>query len=210
MKNLASSMLIITLLCATNTLHADSTSKMYSFTGKDGTHWLTDTKFSQNGAISYKSFSSSSYKNMSSLSCPKANTSAFKQRRAWIDPIISNYAKKNTVSAQLIEAIVRVESCYDHKAVSQTGAKGLMQLMPQTAKGLGVQNSFNAEENLRAGIKYFGNLYKQFHYNPDLALAADNAGPTNVKKYGGIPPFPETQQYIVKVLNQYNMLLKNN
>lgn len=122
---------------------------------------------------------------------------------------IVTYADKYNINPNLIKAVVSVESCYDSNAVSSAGAQGLMQLMPETAKWLGVSNSLDSDQNLEAGIRYLSKLRKRYNNNNTLALAAYNAGPGNVRKYNGVPPFPETQSYIVKVeerFKQYQML----
>jgi soluble lytic murein transglycosylase-like protein len=98
---------------------------------------------------------------------------------------------------------MRVESCFDSRAVSRVGAQGLMQLMPYTAQKLGVSNSFDPDENIRGGVQYLGNLIKRFNNNVEFALAGYNAGPLNVEKYKGVPPFKETQSYLKRVMTHY-------
>ena len=91
------------------------------------------------------------------------------------------------------------ESSYNPKAVSKAGAIGLMQLMPTTARALGVEDIFNPEQNINAGVRYFKQMLKRFHGNTALALAAYNAGSAKVRKYNGIPPYKATKSYIKKV-----------
>ncbi|MFI5493154.1 transglycosylase SLT domain-containing protein [Actinoplanes sp. NPDC051859] len=105
---------------------------------------------------------------------------------------------KYGVSPKLLAAVAKVESGYNPKAVSPAGAQGLMQLMPATARGLGVKNSFDPEQAINGAAKLLRNNLKEFK-SVDLALAAYNAGGGNVHKYGGIPPFAETQKYVPKV-----------
>jgi soluble lytic murein transglycosylase-like protein len=95
-------------------------------------------------------------------------------------------------------ALVRVESCFDVKALSRAGAQGLTQLMPATARSLGVHDSFNAAANLDGGARYLARMLARFN-DETLALAAYNAGPGNVVKHGGVPPFPETQSYVKRI-----------
>ena len=105
---------------------------------------------------------------------------------------------KHGVSPKLLAAVAKVESGYDPKAVSKAGAQGLMQLMPATARGLGVQNSFDPQQAINGAAKLLSSHLKEFKSLP-LALAAYNAGGGSVHKYGGIPPFAETQAYVPKV-----------
>jgi soluble lytic murein transglycosylase-like protein len=104
------------------------------------------------------------------------------------------------VDPALLAAVVKQESNFNPKARSGAGAKGLTQLMDATARGLGVTNSFDPEQSLEGGAKFLGGLLKEFHGDESLALAAYNAGPAAVQKYGGIPPYQETQRYVPKVL----------
>jgi len=115
---------------------------------------------------------------------------------------ILQYAMQYGVSASLVKAVITKESCFDTKAISSAGAEGLMQLMPETARWLKVTDRNDVNQNLSAGIKYLADLRERFG-SEELALAAYNAGPGNVERHGGIPPFQETQQYVKAVMEHY-------
>jgi len=114
------------------------------------------------------------------------------------DQAIKKWSAHYKVSEHLVKAVIAQESCFRNHAVSPVGARGLMQLMPDTAEWLGVTDQSNANQNLRAGIKYLAQLQKEF-VDLDLTLAAYNAGPGNVRKHGAVPPYRETVNYVKKV-----------
>lgn len=115
--------------------------------------------------------------------------------------IITAAAEKYDVDASLIKAVIKAESNFDPDAVSSSGAQGLMQLMPATATSLGVDDPFDPEQNIFGGTKFLHRLLDKYNNNVSLALAAYNAGPGAVDKYGGIPPYTQTQTYVKRVLN---------
>lgn len=121
-----------------------------------------------------------------------------------VEEIIDVFSEKYGVDGDFIKAIIKQESGFNPNATSKKGAMGLMQLMPATAKSLGVVDAYNPNENIECGIKYFKGLLDRFNGDEKLALAAYNAGPNAVKKYGGIPPYKETQNYVNSIMNTYN------
>jgi len=126
-------------------------------------------------------------------------------RLDYIETYIEEAAVKERLEPALLRALIRVESNFNHKATSRVGAKGLMQIMPFTARLLGNKQALdrhNPRANILAGTHYLRALINQFGGDLKLALAAYNAGPTAVAKYGGIPPFTETRLYVRKILNQ--------
>ena len=120
-----------------------------------------------------------------------------------IDQLVDQTANRHQVDPDLVRAIVRVESDYDPKAVSNKGAMGLMQLIPATARRFGVENPFDPKQNLEGGVNYLRYLLDLFGGDLSLSLAAYNAGEHSVQRYGGIPAIPETQSYVRKVTNLY-------
>ncbi len=116
------------------------------------------------------------------------------------EPLIRQYANLQGIRADLVRAVIQVESAFNPRAVSPKGAMGLMQLMPATAARFGVLDPFNPAENIRAGVTYLRQLLDRYDEDEQLALAAYNAGPGAVDKYGStIPPYKETQNYVMKI-----------
>ena len=117
------------------------------------------------------------------------------------DAIIQSEAKKHGVDAALVSAVIRAESNYQPRALSRKGARGLMQLMPATAKRLEVRKPFDPASNVAGGVRYLKELAERFHHRPELVLAAYNAGERAVESYGGVPPYRETIGYVKKILS---------
>lgn len=123
--------------------------------------------------------------------------------KAQYDDIVQEMASRYKIPAKLIHSIIRAESAYDSRAVSHKGAMGLMQLMPETAKAYGVRDAFDPVQNIQGGVKYLRDLIKLYDADTKLVLAAYNAGQEAVKKYGGVPPYLETRNYIKRIQSSY-------
>jgi soluble lytic murein transglycosylase-like protein len=115
------------------------------------------------------------------------------------DDLIDQYARASGVSADLVRAVIQAESGFNARAVSPKGAMGLMQLMPATARELGVNDPFHPAENIRGGVTYLARLLARYDQNVEFALAAYNAGPASVERYGAVPPYRETRDYVKKI-----------
>lgn len=124
-----------------------------------------------------------------------------------LEDIFSRASKKYNLSIDLLKAVAKQESNFQITAVSKSGAQGIMQLMPATAKALGVTDSFDPEQNIMGGAKFLSQMLERYNGNITLALAAYNAGPGSVDKYNGVPPYEETQDYVVKVANYMNQTI---
>ena len=124
-----------------------------------------------------------------------------------LEPVIRRHSSQHQLHPALIRAIIKAESDFDPRAVSRSGAIGLMQLMPQTAVRLDVRDMYDPDDNVGGGTKYLRQLLNRFHGNLPLALAAYNAGENAVERYQALPPFDETRQYVRKVLRYYRTFL---
>ena len=130
--------------------------------------------------------------------------SSYLQTTASLEQIFDEAARTYNVPKNLIKAIAKAESDFRPDATSKAGAQGIMQLMPATARELGVTDAYDPYQNIMGGTKYISQMHAKYDGNVSLALAAYNAGSNNVAKYGGIPPFKETQNYVVKVTQYMN------
>ena len=184
-------------------VHAD----IYQYTDASGVLHFTNVSSGKN----HKRVSSETRQKIQSeaLSLPQEATplkkpiSSSNTPSAYID-IIQSACMRHGVDPALVHAVVKVESNFNPYALSRKGAMGLMQLMPQTAADMNVRNSFNPNDNVDGGVKYLRYLIDRYEGNLSLALAAYNSGETAVKKWGAIPPFKETQNYVRRVLDLYN------
>jgi soluble lytic murein transglycosylase-like protein len=125
-------------------------------------------------------------------------------RRAELWPHVQQAALANGLDPELVDLVIRMESGYNPRAVSPKGARGVMQLLPSTARAYGVADIFNPKENIRGGIRYLRDLLGRFDSDVRLALAAYNAGPEAVEKHGNVPPYEETRNYVNAILSAYS------
>ncbi len=172
--------------------------EIYKYRGADGSIHFTDKPMRGNYRLLWRS--GKEKRNRQS----NYNLIRFRRNKAELTPIIDDIAKQLHLHPGLLHAVVMVESAYDPKALSRKGARGLMQLMPETAKRYGVSDYYDPRQNLQAGGEYLRDLLQLFEYDIKLALAAYNAGENAVFKYDKqIPPYPETQNYVKKVLDEF-------
>ena len=132
----------------------------------------------------------------------RVTKAAFSRRASEYDDLIVEHSTRHELDPNFVRAVIQAESAFNPRARSPKGAMGLMQLMPQTARAYGVFDPYNASENIRAGVAYLKSLLVRFDQNISLALAAYNAGPAAVEKYGRtVPPYRETRDYVAKITN---------
>ncbi len=181
-KTLICGILFTALICCPAIVRAD----IYRYRDENGVWHYTNIKTDKRYRLFIKSYK-------------KSGKEYIRHYRS----IIEQAARMFNVDPHLIRAVIKAESDFNHRAISRKGAKGLMQLMPKTAKDMRVSNPFNPSENIIGGTRYLAMLLKKFDNDKVLALAAYNAGPDKVEQYGGVPPFPETRGFIMKVLKYY-------
>ncbi|HFD87622.1 MAG TPA: lytic transglycosylase domain-containing protein [Gammaproteobacteria bacterium] len=185
----------LSLLVAALSGAASAGDRVYHYQGEDGTPLFTDKKVRGVQLVSIKY-----YGRPTAVSSCNMKRASVKRRISRYQSHIKTMARRYDVDSELIKAVIITESCFNPRAVSPVGARGLMQLMPATASMLGVSDPFDPEENISGGVRYLRMMLDEFNQNKKLALAAYNAGPNAVKKYGKVPPFPETQHYVKKIL----------
>jgi soluble lytic murein transglycosylase-like protein len=172
------------VLCAVVGLSRPAEAQIYSW--RDSTGILTLSDRPQNAAAR-------------AITVPVGSQLIGRSNPAY-EPLIRQHANQRGIRPELVRAVIQVESAFNARAVSPKGAMGLMQLMPATAKQFGVIDPFNPAENIRAGVSYLRLLLDRYDHDEQLALAAYNAGPGAVDKYGSkVPPYKETQNYVMKI-----------
>ena len=181
--------LIISLLLCPTVISAD----IYRYVAPDGVVHFTNTPRDTKGELYLRE-------------APKISPSGRSTGlgNAWMMKYAERYSRANNLNPALVKAIIRAESNGERLAVSPKGAQGMMQLMPLTARRLNVSDPFDPIENIEGGVRYIKELLGTFGGNLHHAVAAYNAGPAAVKKYGGVPPYPETRRYVKRVMDYYS------
>lgn len=177
--------------------------EIYRFVEKDGTVVYTNVAGRAGRAQSARKISGD-FRPPPSVAAPARITLTSKQALASFEPLIESAAQRYRVPASLVRAVMHAESAFNPHAISPVGASGLMQLMPQTAREMFVSDIFDTAQNIEGGTRYLRVLANEFEGDMVKMVAAYNAGPEAVKKYGGqVPPYAETQAYVRKVLALY-------
>ena len=186
------SLVLLAVTTAVMTAATPAAAQVYKRTAPDGTTYFTNVQPNP----SYQRSAYTPAPTRVAQRPSSADYGAYSQE-------IAEAAARYAVPERLIWAVIRMESGFDHRAVSRKGARGLMQLMPETAAILGVRDSFNPRENIHAGARHLRALMERFGYDLPLAIAAYNAGEKPVLAFRGIPPYPETREYVARVLRLY-------
>lgn len=203
MKFTALSFMMLAGLWA-GSVHAD----LFAYTDENGTLNITNVPSTDSRyKLLRKESNGRTWRN--ALGALKSGTRRTYSKPVGLDNIVQQAAQMHQVDAALVHAVIHAESGFNAHAVSPKGASGLMQLMPATARRYGVQDIFDPKQNVGAGVHYLKDLLKMFDNNPRLALAAYNAGENSVLRFGGVPPYPETTQYISKVLSLHTRYRKS-
>ena len=181
--------------------------ELYVYKESSGSALLTNKRHNNLQKVKVTYYPESNIHSYSNWGSSEASVPASSSRsKDAFDHIIQQAAQTHGVSSGLIKAVMHTESGFNSNARSPVGAQGLMQLMPATARRFNVSNAYDPQQNIMAGARYLAWLLKRFNGNTSLALAGYNAGEGNVSKYGGIPPFRETQDYVRRVTSRYNNL----
>jgi len=181
------------LLCVLATAALPAEAEVYRLATSDGTVHFTNAPTDPR----YRSLGHSSGTAAGWLNLPRADTGRYVTE-------IRDASERYGVPERLVQAVIRVESAFNPRAISVKGARGLMQLMPETASMLGVRNSFDPQQNIDGGVRHLRGLIDRFGNDLPMALAAYNAGEKAVVTYRGIPPYPETRDYVTRVLYHYD------
>lgn len=184
------SLILGSLLCQAAAAHAE----MLRYRNADGHVYYTDTWIPRSRQQPIRKASSSL--------APRGSTR--RTQRAQLVALAHRLARQYAINERLVQAVITVESNFDPRAVSRAGAQGLMQLMPATATRYNVDDPFDPRANVEGGVRYLKDLLQRYAGDVRWALAAYNAGEGAVARYGGIPPYPETQQYVKRVMALYN------
>ncbi|WP_336936194.1 lytic transglycosylase domain-containing protein [Acinetobacter beijerinckii] len=183
---------------------------IYQFKDNNGTTLLTNKKkaeYSHLKVVKATYYPDSNIHSYSNWGASEASVlPSYSRNKNAFDQLIRQAAQRHGISEGLIKAVMHTESGFNINARSPVGAQGLMQLMPATARRFNVSNAYDPEQNIFAGARYLSWLIKRFNGDTRLAIAAYNAGEGNVDKYGGIPPFRETQDYVRRVTSRYQNL----
>ncbi len=182
------------LLALTVGLASPAAAQIYTWRDTDGKLVLSDQPRVDKGKMNTYAVSGATTVRATKPLVPSVKSARF-------DDSINEHSRRIGVSADLVRAVIQVESAFNPTAVSTKGAMGLMQLMPATALELGVSNPFEPDQNIRGGVTYLKRLLVRYDHKVELALAAYNAGMGNVEKYGAVPPFKETRNYVQKITN---------
>jgi len=178
--------------------------KVYVYVAPDGSKLITDQRVRKKGYTLKRSYKTKPYRSGARNAPYHARTI-----KSQYDALIVNMALKYDLEPSFVKAIIHVESAFDANAISRAGAMGLMQLMPATASNYQLkQDHFNPNRNVEAGVQHLKDLMERYGKDKKLSLAAYNAGEGAVSKYRGIPPYEETQNYVVKVLKLYKLYKK--
>ncbi|MGE0863651.1 MAG: lytic transglycosylase domain-containing protein [Vicinamibacterales bacterium] len=183
------SLLVLALSFA---MASPAAAQIYSWRDADGKLVVSDQPRSDRGTMSTYAVSGAS-----TILATRPLVATAKSAK--YEASISEHSRRMGVSADLVRAVIQVESAFNPTAVSAKGAMGLMQLMPATAQELGVSDPFEPDQNIRGGVAYLKRLLVRYNHKVELALAAYNAGMGNVEKYGDVPPFKETRNYVRKI-----------
>lgn len=189
---------IIVVVLFTSAASAD----IYKYTDENGVICYTDAPLGKKANKIHKDNTAAPQEKIQSVRSGSSRLSS--EGSSDYHSIVHEKAANYDMDPSLIKAVIKTESNWNNRAVSRAGAKGLMQLMPGTAMDMNVRNPFDPEENIEGGTKYLKLLIEKFDGDLTLALAAYNAGPKTVEKFGYVPPITETRQYVKKVLSLYN------